>query len=306
MAPTRLRDYNRLVALITVQDIAQCPDFEQFYRLARRLSGLTIVLCDLRGRAVKFLGPRVRFSGFCSAIQKFPGVKARCVRCDQEHMAEAVRTGRLVRYDCHLGLTEFTIPVSVEGEIIGLLQCGQVLGRRPDAAAWSAVRRRLATITPTPRGLRRLFFRTRVIGPEVQDDLAALLELLANYIATARSHLKLQQFSPGRQIVLRAQSFIRRNLSQPLTLAAVARSAFTSRRNLARHFRKETGQAVVEYVHQVRIARARELLTSSSRPILEIALDCGFGSVKQFHRIFRRLHRCSPGQWRNQEKKTGS
>lgn len=298
MACGKLPDYNRFVALITVQDIAQCPDFEQFYRLARRLSGLTIVLCDLRGRAVKFLGPRVRFSGFCSAVQKLPGKRALCVRCDQEHMAEAVRTGRLVRYICHLGLTEFTIPVAVEGEIIGVLQCGQVLGRKPDAAAWSAVRRRLAATAPAPRGLRRLFFRTMVVGPDVQDDLAALLELLANYIASARSHLKLQEFSPGRQIALRAQSFIRRNLAQPLTLAAVARAAFTSRRNLARHFRKETGQAVVEYVHHVRIARACELLTSSSRPILEIALDCGFGSAKQFHRIFRRLRRCSPGQWR--------
>ena len=53
------------------------------------------------------------------------------------------------------------------------------------------------------------------------------------------------------------------------------------------------------YVNQVRIRNAARMLTEETdKTILEIALDCGFGNISYFNRIFRRLNGMTPKEYR--------
>ncbi len=204
----------------------------------------------------------------------------------------------MLRYRCHAGLTEFIVPVIRDGEIVALLQCGQVHDRRPTAAEWRTARQDLVAVGINSGPLRGLFRQNRVLTQERQEDLLHLLELIATRLSHADEHRLLPEPGRTRMQLGRAVTFIEAHLGERLSLAVIARAAGVSTRSLARLFRKELGTSVVSFILQRRIARARDLLRRTDDTCAEIAFAAGFGSVQHFNRIFRRQQQMSPGDWR--------
>lgn len=93
--------------------------------------------------------------------------------------------------------------------------------------------------------------------------------------------------------VHRAQDAITQSLSQDparrWSLPELANMACVSPRHLSRLFMQHTGISVVDYQQQLRMARARELLTQ--QPTLtqeQLAEACGFASARDFRRVWAR------------------
>ena len=59
-----------------------------------------------------------------------------------------------------------------------------------------------------------------------------------------------------------------------------------------------TGQNFTAYLNTVRIEKARVLLRETDETVLEIALNCGYGSISYFNRVFRQQIGMSPLQYR--------
>ncbi len=283
---------------ITYEMMAPLGVFAEFQRLAQRIFGLTLSVVNPDLSQIRLLGPRSEMNPFCLALQAAPEGLRRCQACDRHYCSAAMINQRPLRYECHAGLSEFVIPIAVNQRVIALLQCGQVLSRTPADADWRRTRRRLADWKGNWTALRRHWFQTRVLLPDVQEDVMLLLRLFAEHVVAAHARLKL--LDEGRQSrgVHRAQDYIQTNYSRPLTLALVARAAATSPRNLTRIFHQETGETVLAFIHKTRLAQAREQLALTRKRVTEIAFECGFGSIPQFQRLFRQSQGCSPGKWR--------
>lgn len=73
----------------------------------------------------------VRQAPFCQALHKNYRGSRLCWACDRRFFLEALKVRRPLRYRCHAGLTEFIVPVIRQGQVIALLQCGQVLDKKP-------------------------------------------------------------------------------------------------------------------------------------------------------------------------------
>jgi AraC-like DNA-binding protein len=78
----------------------------------------------------------------------------------------------------------------------------------------------------------------------------------------------------------------------------VAAIAGLSPEGFSRFFRRMTGRTFVAWVHEVRIGHACRLLTTTERPVLDVALTSGFENLSNFNRIFRRLRGCTPRDFR--------
>lgn len=87
-----------------------------------------------------------------------------------------------------------------------------------------------------------------------------------------------------------------RNLEQPLSILEIVARLGVSQRQLERLFRSHTGVSPVRYYIDVRLDRARGLVTQTELPILEIAAACGFGSSGQFTRTYKRRFGLAPSQ----------
>jgi AraC family transcriptional activator FtrA len=92
--------------------------------------------------------------------------------------------------------------------------------------------------------------------------------------------------------------WMRRNLDQPHTIAALARRAGMSARTFQRRFAEVTGVPPHAWLTRERLARACELLEENRASLEDIAVSTGFGSAATMRHHFRKQLRTSPAAYR--------
>jgi len=97
-----------------------------------------------------------------------------------------------------------------------------------------------------------------------------------------------------RQLV----EYIDQQLAEPISLGQLAGMCALSEYHFARMFRESFGLPPHQYLLARRVNRAKELLRSSSLPLSEIALACGFSSASHFTNRFRQAMGATPGEYR--------
>lgn len=83
-------------------------------------------------------------------------------------------------------------------------------------------------------------------------------------------------------------------LENPVSLEELSDTAGVSPRQLERLFRNHLGKSPKRYYMDLRLKRAKLLLTQTSMPILQVAVACGFTSASHFARCYRALFGRSP------------
>ena len=96
----------------------------------------------------------------------------------------------------------------------------------------------------------------------------------------------------------RVLDYIEAYIDTPLSLVALAQCAQLSEGHFSRLFRASLHQTPHQFVLGRRIARAKTLLISSSHPVLEVGMMCGFPNPQHFSRAFRDLVGLSPSLYR--------
>ncbi len=96
----------------------------------------------------------------------------------------------------------------------------------------------------------------------------------------------------------RAVTFIENHSADEIGLDDIARVAHLSKYHLCRRFKNRIGMSPYEYLLNIRLNRAKELLVTTSIPVLQIAEQCGFCNQSGFMRLFRRVQGCTPLQYR--------
>lgn len=103
--------------------------------------------------------------------------------------------------------------------------------------------------------------------------------------------------------IWKARKFIHEHSDEELSLTKVAKFVNVSANHLSEKFKHVTGVNFVDYVARARTDKARGLLQNSTLRISEIAFAVGFQSLSQFNRVFKKLTRQSPTQFRAAHKK---
>jgi AraC-like DNA-binding protein len=104
-------------------------------------------------------------------------------------------------------------------------------------------------------------------------------------------------------IVRRATQFIESNLNQKLDPSAIAAHSYISVSHLSRLFQAELSTPVMEYVTQLRLNKARALLSETDLPIAEVAGLSGYANPSHFSQLFSRHQNCSPRAFRSRHQK---
>ncbi len=131
----------------------------------------------------------------------------------------------------------------------------------------------------------------------VREQLSRIIFLLAKNCPTAEKRPSEKTLRDGERIK-RMLQYIQEHYGGELTLASIAESAAVSESECLRCFRSMTGSTPIQYVKQVRIQKAAELLMSADRKISDIGAECGFQEMSYFAKTFRELKGCTPGEFR--------
>lgn len=98
----------------------------------------------------------------------------------------------------------------------------------------------------------------------------------------------------------RVTDLLASDLSNDLSLAALADSVGLSKPQFVRLFRNTAGTSPHRYVVQKRVERAMHLIQSSTLPLIDIAFEVGFASQSHLNRMFHRVYGITPGSARRQ------
>ncbi len=95
-------------------------------------------------------------------------------------------------------------------------------------------------------------------------------------------------------------SFVRDNFYRAIPVKEVAAVARMSPHSFSRFFSRSTGSGFVDYVNQVRTNKACYLLRETDHQINEIVFECGFATVSNFNKQFRKHAGMSARDYRAQ------
>lgn len=114
--------------------------------------------------------------------------------------------------------------------------------------------------------------------------------LVERFCAAVRA-VQESSYSP---CVRRAVDYIAANLSQPLTVAEIARAAGTDRHLLSKTFAGETGMTVKRFLAKRRCELAQELLRTGVANVQEVAAYVGYPDNNYFSKVFKACQGISP------------
>lgn len=155
-----------------------------------------------------------------------------------------------------------------------------------------------APLTHDPEGA--LLFRAAHRTIEAGLDLLAGEEMLLRFYARCLARHADWPVAPlGREAIHvgRARDLIETHYDEDLSLAEIARLSGLARHHLIRAFRRETGLTPHAYLVDVRVRRARDLLSRGVRPG-DVAAATGFCDQAHLTRAFKARYALTPGAFR--------
>jgi AraC-like DNA-binding protein len=93
----------------------------------------------------------------------------------------------------------------------------------------------------------------------------------------------------AEQVVRKALDQIHTDASASTRIDTMAQSCGVSASYLAHHFTDAVGESPIAYRNRLRITNAYAMLAAGNASIEEVATTCGFSSISQFRRLFKRL-----------------
>jgi AraC-like DNA-binding protein len=106
----------------------------------------------------------------------------------------------------------------------------------------------------------------------------------------------------GNKRMADAYTYIRENYFRPISLDKISRVVKMNPVAFSRYFKENSGSGFVEYLNKIRTNKACYLLRETDFQVQEIALECGFGSISNFNKQFRKSEGISPKNYRSQFK----
>ncbi|MGE5599833.1 MAG: AraC family transcriptional regulator [Bacteroidota bacterium] len=135
-----------------------------------------------------------------------------------------------------------------------------------------------------------LFIRSRIL------DFCglALRHLPRCQLNTVEERRKLLALERMRVVL----DYLERNYMNPITIKDAADQIHLSVFHFARMFKKTMGLSFKDYLDGLRIDKTEALIRDTGLPMTEIALECGFQSVRTFNRVFKATKGCVPSSLR--------
>ena len=124
---------------------------------------------------------------------------------------------------------------------------------------------------------------------------SALYAILAEYLAHAEL---VERERAEDSLFVQLMAHITEHCTEDITLSSVAAAFGYEPHYLSRYMRRIADTGFRQLVNRCRIDMARHLLESTAMDVTEIALASGYGCMRTFHRVFREMVGCTPGEYR--------
>jgi AraC-like DNA-binding protein len=251
-------------------------------------------------KAQIFLERLGHFNSFCSMVKSSPCEKG-CGGYDGIHRAkQADHLRRPFVDECPSGVIELIIPLIVRGEFVGTLFCGQVRKFKNREKGFNYIYNKISHRGCSREKLQAAYSNFKYYsGYELLKLGNLFFHALSNISdslndATIERAIKLQQ----NQIIKETIAILQRSENDFPSAGEISKQLGITQEYFSRLFKKVMNKNFITYITELRIARAQELLTNTTLPIIDIAAEVGYERQSYFTKKFREMAGMTPGQFR--------
>ena len=97
----------------------------------------------------------------------------------------------------------------------------------------------------------------------------------------------------------RVRRYVDRNHCEPISLADAADVAAMEKKSFSAFFRTKTGVCFRDWLADIRVAHAVELMQTRNLTITAVAYEVGFQELRTFERVFKKRVGCTPRDFKN-------
>jgi len=276
-------------------------DITEIIASLKELSGAGVCYYDLKNFFQYYrYGVRSNQGHYCRLCEEtraLPGGRTHCERSDRE---EAVALAQQYRvpffFECHMGMRELVSRLMHSDMLIGILFIGQCRIEGEDMHR--AIAQRAQQLGGDPEKFAALYDALPLLTHANLISVGKILQLFFDVQILNNTLLVPIETGEGEPLAHRIRKYIETNFWHYITPGKIAESFFVNASYASRIFSREYGITITEYLHRVRISRAKTLLTATSAPISSIAINSGFTNANYFTRVFRKNTGMNPGQYR--------
>ncbi len=136
------------------------------------------------------------------------------------------------------------------------------------------------------------FYRSQPSRPDIPVT-AALWELLSAFCEEENPDAP----KSGEQYTALARTYIEQEYMKGITVSDIAARLHLDRSYFSTVFRQHTGMSPQQYINEIRLSTAEELLRKSDSPISLVAGAAGYGDYCNFSKMFKKKYGVSPGKY---------
>lgn len=268
-------------------------DYEQAFSETTRLplSFHPVETWQLAQRGKKYENP------FCALLAESNRTCGVCLEVQQNISKPADQTQTKV---CFAGLTDSAVPVKLGDRVLGFLQTGKVSLDKPSAQKFKKLTKQIVAwgVKTNLRKLKDAYFHTQALMPKAYQSMLRMLEVFGQHLSLAIDQLATQSENAEPPLIMKAKQFIEERKAENISMRDVAKVVNVSTFYFCKLFKKATGLTFTEYLSQVRISKAKNLLLNPNLRISEIAYEIGYQSLTHFNCTFHRIVGQSPTAYR--------
>ena len=92
--------------------------------------------------------------------------------------------------------------------------------------------------------------------------------------------------------------FVENNFNRDCSISALSKYTSYNGMYISRYFKQHTGITYIDHVNNHRISMSIYMMNNSRKTIADIAIDCGFSSIRHFNRKFKEITGVTPREFR--------
>ncbi len=252
------------------------------------LFDIRIAFFSIEGKELK-VGKRKGLCQYCSLLRQRLDYESICLNLDEKMRSKALIDKKMIRYQCHGGMTEAIIPIHIEDNLIGYLMIGQFrISREP---LGTSIRKQWAEKIGTDE-LEAAFLKTPYFPEMYALNILKLFKVLVDHILY-RHMVDLYSSSSIQPLLAYLQSHI----EEQLDLTEASSILFQSQSSLSHKFKKLTGKSFKQFQIDMKLDKADEFFKMNPEmSIKEVAYRVGYKDPYYFSRLYKKYRGQSPSQ----------
>lgn len=230
---------------------------------------------------------------YCVYVKSRLGAHNHCVK-KQEAVARKCQSGSLCG-TCWAGVKEYVYPVMHEKRVVGFICVSGFASENGGEYQARAAKKYGLNLAVLKENYKLL--KTQMPNKAYVDTL---IYPLCDMLELAHIRAEALGQNEGDTFIKQVVRYIKKNYTKNITSESLCQEFNCSRSHLSKVFNAEMKTTLPEYITELRIELAKNLLKNSKLDICEVALSAGFNQPYYFTAIFKKRTGVAPSVYRKQ------